>query len=432
MRSLLLVLLIVFCCNLASAEEIQVPEVIRKLNLIRHTMGLENLVPDERLSVAAQAQANYLALENPLDHIQKEGSEGFYAATPQQRALRAGWPSSFVFENFSVGEADFRSSFAELMSAIYHRMIFLDSRFDRIGWGHAGTGESASYVYLLSSSLAAQACLCSEDQLNWMNPESCVEDEKIDMEHYQFAAHEQLKVSPKWVTWPHSGFDVETVFYDEVPDPLPEQSVSGYPVSIRFNPTLFKEPPHLISFELIDATGNQVPSLTVMTQESDPNQQLDPFTFIFFPKERLHRAERYTALAKVMSQHRPMEVKWEFDTQPSQGALVEIYGRGEWLRLKSGVWYSLYLPPTAGLPFFGDLDNTSGEQTEVELGWEDKNTLKFRATGAKCSRVHLDLGDERAVHILLAPPGEAGRFAQAPNCYPVSCKVKKATGYGPV
>lgn len=386
---------------------------IGKLNQIRESSGLSPLVVDPILNQAALSQANYLSLGNPADHLQIEGYPKYVGETPKDRALVAGWPTGLVYENFSMGERDSLSSLDELMSAIYHRNIFLKPELDRVGFAEVGEGEFSSYVYVLSSSLAAEACLATEE-----NPQLCPEVDPLSPEEYRLASLEKLKTSPRWVGWPNKSLQVEPVFYDEVPDPLPDEEVSGYPISLEFNPALVPIAPDLTSFEVFTAEGKKIVPLLVMDEGSDPNERLGTHSFVFFPKYRLKWGESYDVVVKAKVAGRPLEVRWSFQTKQSAGTLVQIRGEGEWVRLDAKKLYSLYLPPDEDHPFFGDMEASEVEGLDVQMDFEDKNTLGFLGSSLDCARVHFSLSDSRTFHVLIGEPGGGTLFENPPVCYP--------------
>jgi len=390
---------------------------VDQLNQIRESVGLGALVISPVLTQAALSQATYLAQGNPPDHLQIEGYPNYVAETPQGRAVAAGWPTALVYENFSIGEPDAQVSLDELMSAIYHRAIFLKPELDRVGFAQFGEGEFASYVYVLSSSLAAQACLpLPESDL----PQGCEAVDPLSQEEFQLASLAKRKTNPRWVAWPHPSLPVDPVFYDEVPDPLPDNEVSGYPISLDFNMSLLKVPPRLISFEVFGANGEKVEALDVLEADNDPNERMGPGSFTFFPAERLHWGESYHVVFKGKVGGRPVEVRWAFQVKSSAGELVSIKAEGEWVRLDPEQGYSLYLPPNSEHPFFGDMEASEVEGLELQMEYEDKNTLGFRAAAVDCARVHFSLSGGRAFHVLVGSPGGATLFEKPPVCYPAA------------
>jgi len=132
------------------------------VNRMRAQAGLPLLVQDETLSDAAGLHAAYLDRyrepgargQGPSAHAQRQGHEGFSGETPAARALAAGYPHREVLENVSMGYADAKSAMLGLMSAIYHRLTFLDFESDRMG---VAVGKR-SRVFLLGRNDIVRLC----------------------------------------------------------------------------------------------------------------------------------------------------------------------------------------------------------------------------------------------------------------------------------
>lgn len=110
-------------------------EALHLLNEIRESMGMNTLVHNDYLALAAQAHASYLVRNDVTSHNEIPGLLGFTGRTPADRALKAGYLSTQVSENLSTKNRDSQSSIDGLFSAIYHRFGFLDVGIDEIGVG---------------------------------------------------------------------------------------------------------------------------------------------------------------------------------------------------------------------------------------------------------------------------------------------------------
>lgn len=113
-----------------------------QVNRLRVQAGLAPLSADGRLAHAAALHAAYLDLHREPGeraqgglsaHAEEAGREGFSGANPGDRAVAAGYPYRGVRENVSMGYPDAGSAVDGLMSAIYHRLTFLDLLADEMG-----------------------------------------------------------------------------------------------------------------------------------------------------------------------------------------------------------------------------------------------------------------------------------------------------------
>ncbi len=130
-------LLFVAFCTVGSYADTGVDAV----NRLRVAAGLPQLAPAAELAEAAQGHAAYLDRHRDPGkpalgvsaHQQQAGLPGFSGESPAARALAAGYPHREVLENVSMGYADMADALDGLMSAIYHRLTFLDLRADEMG-----------------------------------------------------------------------------------------------------------------------------------------------------------------------------------------------------------------------------------------------------------------------------------------------------------
>lgn len=133
------------------------------VNALRQQAGLPLLSHSQVLADAAGEHAAYLDLHRGPSvraigvsaHRQQPGRSGFSGTDPAERAIAAGYPHRVVLENVSMGYDSLAESLDGLMSAIYHRLTFLDFAADEIG---SARGERSRVFLLGRSDLSA---LCS-------------------------------------------------------------------------------------------------------------------------------------------------------------------------------------------------------------------------------------------------------------------------------
>jgi uncharacterized protein YkwD len=132
------------------------------LNTIREDTGLIRLKHNTALEKAASSHAKYLILNQVYGHYEKSVSIAYTGRTPAQRVLKAGYPSTFVMENLSINPLDQKKSIDTLLSAIYHRFVFLNFDKDEIGIGSYKAKKkrrkNSAYVYNLGSKGISKLC----------------------------------------------------------------------------------------------------------------------------------------------------------------------------------------------------------------------------------------------------------------------------------
>ncbi len=146
------------------------------------------LVQDRVLSAAAEAHARYLDLHREPGktgqglsaHSQESGNAGFSGETPAARALAAGYPHREVLENVSMGYSDAESAMIGLMSAIYHRLTFLDFEADSLG---VAVGER-SRVFLLGREDLGELCRSPPAAARFRTPVDCL-GQPMRREYYE-------------------------------------------------------------------------------------------------------------------------------------------------------------------------------------------------------------------------------------------------------
>ena len=161
------------------------------------------------IDTAAQGHSDYQRINNVVTHDQTSGKTGYTGARLQDRLQNAGYvfgsPNAIgeVISATSNGSGFYMAE--ELITAIYHRFVIFEPVFKEIGAGAATT--SANYSYFTADFVANNG-------------------------------YGTGIAAGTIVTWPFNGqTQVPNNFnsdYEE-PDPVPDRSVVGYPVSVHTN-----------------------------------------------------------------------------------------------------------------------------------------------------------------------------------------------------
>ena len=154
------------------------PKEFELVNVLRAQAGLPTLLADTQLAVTAAGHAAYLDRHrNPGDsssgasaHSQDRSMPGFVGESPVERALAAGYPHRRVLENVSMGFDSGRDAIDGLMTAIYHRLTFLDLFSDRLG---VAVGKQ-SRVFVLGRSDVQSLCEAPPEGAVFNTPVDCL------------------------------------------------------------------------------------------------------------------------------------------------------------------------------------------------------------------------------------------------------------------
>ncbi len=315
------------------------------LNKLREKAGLLPFLENPLLDEASQNHANYLNFNNVMTHYETQGNKYFTGITPQDRVFYVGYEGGFIGENISAGDPDITSSVDSLFSAIYHRFGFLNFKFDELGIGVAGN----FYVYDMGSSKIR--ILCEQDSYfgsgSYYYNVCKDKNKKIASDLFEDAMNYYYENAPKYIIWPYDGEnDVIPVFYEEFPDPLPECSVSGYPISIEFNPGKINENSFQFKgFHLYDENGNEISNVKILTHDTDPNGELSKYQFALMPLERLDWDKDYLVKFVYIENGNTNIILWQFHTKKLDYPVIKISKNSEQIEINKGEKYYIYFEP---------------------------------------------------------------------------------------
>src|SRR5436190_15195967 len=194
-------------------------EMLRVHNDLRAAVGAPAVRADERVTIAAQRHAEYLARNDALGHDETPGAPGFSGVFVRDRLAALGYTdttASEVATSFSSGTEGVRS----LWVLPYHRLGLMHPHAVVAGWGHAEIAGRTATVGVLV---------------------------------YDFASP-----SPDRLRSPAAGQRVPATWSgDEAPAVLPAGAARpvGYPVMVVFSNA---RPVGLRSARLTDASGHEV------------------------------------------------------------------------------------------------------------------------------------------------------------------------------
>ncbi|CAA6820032.1 MAG: putative periplasmic protein [uncultured Sulfurovum sp.] len=356
------------------------------LNSIRIQSGLPAFTENSALNTSAQNHNNYMQLNDILTHDENRSNSGYTGDYAYLRAISAGYLHGHVSENLSHGTDTVELSIDSLMSAIYHRFAFLDFRQDEIGMADNG----AFYTYNMGNSVLSGLCE-SGVYSGGLSVSPCADSSKlIEASEYNNRYDAIRESSSDIVVWPSiKKGNIPPVFYEESPDPLPFNSVSGYPVSAEFNVASFATAPTVTSFTLKDGNGvsktliNHAVYGSVMNENSDPNSQFSSYQHAIFPKNRLEWGSKYIATLEYDVDGDSRTKNWCFTTESLKSQVDKFYRITDTIDITavSGRTYALYVVPTYTHDIISSVSYTYNTNTP-ELSFIDGNTIQVKLTGA--------------------------------------------------
>ena len=365
-------------------------EPLNYLNNIRAQAGLAPLTLNPALTKSANNHAIYIHKHGFSAHYQDKRKAYFTGYAPVDRATYVGYPSLLVLENVSDGQKDYKESIDGLMSAIYHRFGFLNFQIDEIGLAR----QANYYVYNMGYSKLRQLCEMNH-QINGSYYQPCADKSK-QVPQQAFDAVNQLllsKLQPVVVYPVASQTNVKTVFYEEIPDPLPDRSVSGYPISVQFNEHLVKDV-KLQSFKLYKNCQTEVVKTRLLTKTSDPNQVFTAHEFALFPLDRLEFGTLYCVDFKFLQNNRQRTLSWRFETEDLDN-LIDVKQDARF-SIESGKTYHFNIKPWDINKITNNINYTYVSTVKIEkVEFLDHYVIIFKATGKSGDRVNLSLGKRK-------------------------------------
>jgi uncharacterized protein YkwD len=377
-------------------------EAFKYLNHLRVEAGLTPLYLNKTLEKASKNHAHYLMINHRIGHQEEPAHVGYTGKFASHRNIKLGYLTPLLIENVSSNNHSYRASVDGLMAAIYHRFAFLDFRTNEIGIGVAQDYqhlEKTAYVYNLGNSYIHQ--LCKEAIIN---PNRGVTQNICANQHLQVsnkAFHHALNYNHQKnksiVLYPfHQQTQVTPVFYEELPDPLPHHSVSGFPISISFSEMAFKTI-HVQSFKLFNQKKEEITESIFFTKENDPNKMLKKFEFVLFPLKRLAWNQQYHVEVIYKENGIIKKKQWTFRTQSFNEPFHKVQEEKTY-HIKKGMAEVFYFPPLSAKDVLGNLRYPS----HLDITFIDQNTIKLIANQISDEPITLQLGKHR-LNLIIKP-----------------------------
>jgi uncharacterized protein YkwD len=378
--------------------------IIDRLNQLRKDSGLSELYINTLLTQSATNHTNYLVANNLSGHYEDSNLSGYTGYAPVDRTMYVGYKSRSVSENLSVGQATEQQSLDGLMSAIYHRFGFLDLNIDEIGYDNNAT----TYVYNMGNSYLNNLCNDANYTDSGAYYYNVCADGSFRVESSKYLTQNNILIdnNPSYIIYPYKDeTNIQPVFFEESPDPLPNYSVSGYPISIEFNSNDFNMSKMTIdSFTLEDSNGNslelieQNDSNTIMSKANDFNLHFKDTQFAIFPKYRLDFNSTYSANIDYTYDSVAKNINWQFTTTDVSNLV--IFNNSD-IDINLDKSYTIYFPPVDSSDVIAtysiSCSYTSGGSVTPNIDVYDKNTLIINISGEDVNSCDISLNGSNKV-----------------------------------
>ncbi|HEX7928499.1 MAG TPA: CAP domain-containing protein, partial [bacterium] len=373
----------------------------------------------------ATDHALYLQRNRVQSHDQVSGRPGFTGRHPTDRARHVGYVAAGVSENLAQGMDTVTGAVEDLMTAIYHRFGFLAVGIDELGVGWApGKASETPWVFNMSDAGLNAWCAKPPAEAVFTPPgtytQLCGEGSaRLKLAAVEAQQRRLPMANPPWVLWPPPDYtSVPPAFFEETPDPLPDRSVSGYPVSIQFNRYKVRAVA-LREFRMVAVGANgaaqDVGPVRRLDQRTDPNHEFSTLDFAWFPLDRLAWNARYRVAADFDVDGKPQHFEWEFRTKDLGMPVIPVAGADPVIALRPNLDYALYLAPTDQVPSLSGFRWEGPGNMKTQADGIDPNTLKVRVSGPACSLGLLTFSGGRRVRLQVAEADGAGCEVTRPD-----------------
>lgn len=250
--------------------------------------------------------------------------------------------------------------------------------------------------------------LCNDLPMDQQYPDSgrfyqiCQNGFKIKTEFYEALNTERLLSRPEVVIWPPDGAqDIKPAFFEEDPHPTPDLPMTGYPISIQFNPKKV-ESVSIKGFSLERQSRSDharwlpVPEVRSINQLNDIQQKFSAHQFAWFPLQRLEWGANYRYRVDALVNGAFRQFQAQFSTATFDIPLYSLSETDTEILVLENRFILYHRPDTADAFPFSDIELQGSRRADIEAKVIDPNTVELRLEGGGCSPVTLRsrLGDK--------------------------------------
>jgi hypothetical protein len=254
----------------------------------------------------------------------------------------------------------------------------------------------SSFVYNIGSSAISKLCkryYPKENGLFYMQNLCKNSANEIPQTLFWEKQNEIREKNSKIVLFPYpDAINVPPVFFTEHPHPLPGSKVSGYPVSVQFNPAFYKKV-KLKKFRLFDIKGKEVKKCKILTQSNDKNHRFTSLQFALMPLRRLDYGTTYRVEFEAIANGKRVKKSWRFTTQKPKGNLYKITKKQTEIKVKRGEKTILYFEPSSNKDVLDCIHYTD----KLDITCLDQNTLEIMISKRSSKDYTLKAGRKRVI-----------------------------------
>jgi uncharacterized protein YkwD len=291
--------------------------IFAQLNAYRSAMGVGLLKQDTMLDTSASAHALYLVNNfangniSSVTHNEVSNFTNYYEATPLSRARKAGVPTTeWVGENAAVGlnqatgDTNAASCVGQYLNTLYHMVAATDIQ-ETIGVGFETNSGQGTYGCVLD-----------------FGETTNVSGTPIDNGFYP-GGGQQMATNANAVTPYPSETNVARAMVAEAPNPAPDLTAPGHPVTFRVNAASAGDVLTVTSFTLKAPDGSTVPARVIVPSAAmtgstgataDVNSALFAGVAALLPLAPLAANTTYTATFSGQRDGTPVNRTWSFTT----------------------------------------------------------------------------------------------------------------------
>jgi len=277
------------------------------INNIRANSGCGALKWSKELAYAAKKHAIYLATNSEFGHTESSYNKNFYASTPWQRIVKAGYNTRAVVENITFYEPNYRYSIKKIMGTVYHRLALLDTKVDTIGFAN----YRKVYVYDMSNSKVENLCKYSKNS-GLVNNICKNASKTLAKTDFYGALSSTKRRSRDIIKYPYSNQkSVGVKLERETPSFLPTNRSYGFPITVIFNSAYYNNV-KIRKFKLY-SNKRELKSKSV-TFRNDLRKKLNKNSFVLIPYKKLQHKKRYTVVLEAIVDGKFKRLNWSFTT----------------------------------------------------------------------------------------------------------------------
>jgi uncharacterized protein YkwD len=298
-------------------------EALDFINYFRRNAGLHEFKSNNNLNLSSKNHAKYIEETEDISHVETlVSAENYTGEFPNNRTIYANFNNHYISENLSYGNNNYYTSIENLFSAIYHRFGFMDITRDLIGIG----AENKTFVYNMGNSLLIEQCkkelpIFSNQYIDTLCKEEGLKVDVVNFENSLYNSFSSKDV--EYILFPFNNQTYTPVlFTEEEPDPLPNYSNTGFPISIEFNKVKYEGKIQKESFKLYENCNKneEVTRIIDMDVSNDPNNIFINTQFALFPLDVLTNSIEYCAefiyYDKTEAEKSEYKViEWKFETK---------------------------------------------------------------------------------------------------------------------